>query len=113
MTNWYVIVPAALLLAYFLASRGGKVPSEKAKELVKNGAKLIDVRTRAEFQGGHLEGAINIPVQELETRLKDAGPKEATYVVYCASGMRSGRAKGILKASGRTEVYDLGAMSRW
>ena len=113
MTNWYVIVPAALLLAYFLASRGGKVPAEKAKELVKKGARLIDVRTHAEFQGGHLEGAINIPVQELENRLADAGPKEATYVVYCASGMRSGRAKGILKASGRTEVYDLGAMSRW
>lgn len=113
MSNWYVIVPAALFLAYFLASRAGKVPVEKAKDLVKNGARLIDVRTRGEFQGGHLEGAVNIPVQELESRLADAGPKEATYVVYCASGMRSGRAKGILKASGRAEVYDLGAMSRW
>lgn len=113
MTNWYVIVPAALLLAYFLASRGGKVPAEKAKELVKNGARLIDVRTRAEFLGGHITGAINIPVQELESRLADVGPADATYVLYCASGMRSGRAKGILKASGRAEVYDLGAMSRW
>ena len=113
MAAWYVIAPAALLVAYFLASRGGKVPSARAKELVKGGARLIDVRTHAEFQGGHLDGAINIPVQELESRLEDAGPKEATYVVYCASGMRSARAKSILKASGRADVHDLGAMSRW
>ncbi|CAN5545060.1 hypothetical protein BH09MYX1_BH09MYX1_16300 [soil metagenome] len=113
MDSWYFVVQIALVVAWALSQRLGKVAPQQAKELVKAGAKLIDVRTRAEFAGGHIEGAVNLPVQELEERITEAGPKDATYVVYCASGMRSARAKGILRASGRTNVHDLGSMGRW
>lgn len=113
MDHWYVVIPAALVLAWLISNRLGKVAPAQAKALVQEGAKLIDVRSRAEFAGGHIEGAINVPVQDLERRVNELGPKDAVYVVYCASGMRSARAKGILRASGRTNVHDLGAMSRW
>ncbi len=113
MDSWYFVVPVALVLAWIISQRLGKVAPAEAKALVKAGAKLIDVRSRAEFQGGHIEGAVNVPVGDLEARVEELGPKDGVYVVYCASGMRSARAKGILKASGRTNVHDLGAMGRW
>jgi phage shock protein E len=113
MDHWYFVIPAALIIAWVISQRLGKVAPQQAKTLVKNGAKLVDVRSRAEFAGGHIEGAINVPVGDLERREAELGPKETVLVVYCASGMRSARAKGILNGLGRTNVHDLGAMSRW
>ncbi len=113
MDSWYIAIPVALLLAWMISQRLGKVAPAEAKDLVKKGAKLVDVRSPGEFAGGHIEGAVNVPVGDLERRLGELGPKDGVYVVYCASGMRSARAKGILQASGRTNVHDLGAMSRW
>jgi len=72
---------------------------------------LVDVRSPAEFAGGHLDGALNIPVGSLPNRLDELGDREKPIVLYCASGMRSLRAEGILKSKGFTQVLDLGAMS--
>lgn len=69
------------------------------KELVKKGAVIVDVRTPAEFQGGHIKGAINIPLQSLEKNLGKLS-KEKAVITCCASGMRSGSAKSLLKAKG-------------
>jgi phage shock protein E len=91
---------------------GGKVSSAEARLLVEKGALLLDVRSPEEFQSGHLQGAVNIPVQELDARMGEVGPKERAVVVYCRSGMRSGRAAELLKRAGY-DVRDLGAMSRW
>ncbi len=102
-----------VLLAFLLAKMWlGKVSPEKAHELVQHGARLVDVRTHAEFSRGHLEGALNIPVQELASRVSEVGSKDVPVVVYCASGVRSASARSILKNAG-FEVHDLGAMRRW
>ena len=74
---------------------------------------LLDVRTPAEFAAGHIEGALNIPVQELEERMNELVPRERQLVVYCRSGARSHRAKGLLEPAGYASVHDLGAMSSW
>ncbi len=87
--------------------------SETAHQWVKEGALLVDVRSPDEFKGGHLEGARNIPVGELEQRLAELGPKNTRIVVYCHTGLRASRAKGILKNDGFTEVFSLGAMAAW
>jgi phage shock protein E len=100
----------ALLL---LAACAHRVGPEQAKKLIEDGAKLVDVRSPDEFGSGHLDGAINIPVSELEERLADVGPKDQPVVVYCASGFRSARAARILDEKGFTHVADLGAMSNW
>ena len=86
-------------------------PSE-AHHLVETGATLVDVRTPEEFQARHIPGALNVPVDELEDHLAQV-PSGKPVVVYCATGMRSAAAARILRGKGRTDVFDLGPMSRW
>ena len=68
-------------------------------ELVKQGAMIIDVRSPAEFKGGHVKGAVNMPLQSLQANMSKI-PKNKAIITCCASGMRSGSAKSILKAAG-------------
>lgn len=75
--------------------------------LVKNGAKIVDVRTKGEFQVGHISGSVNIPLDTLKANLSKLD-KNKPVIVCCASGMRSSSAKGILKSSGFNEVYNGG-----
>lgn len=77
------------------------------RELLKNGAQIIDVRTKGEFQSGHIKGAINIPLQSLESNLNKI-KKDKPVITCCASGMRSASAKGILKSNGFKEVHNGG-----
>jgi phage shock protein E len=81
-------------------------------ELRKNGALLIDVRSAAEFAGANAPGTINIPLQELGSRLAEI-PKSAPVVVGCASGTRSGMAKLLLKKNGYQTVHNIGAWSKF
>ena len=69
------------------------------KDLVMQGAVIIDVRTPGEFQGGHIKGSINIPLQSLDGSLSKI-KKDKPVITCCASGMRSGSAKSILKSKG-------------
>lgn len=86
------------------------------RELVARGAPLIDVRTPQEFAAGHVEGAINIPVDQVGARLTEiknlAAGKDQTLVIYCRSGNRSAHAARALRAAGY-EVVDFGPMSAW
>jgi len=77
---------------------------------IQNGAKVIDVRTPAEYAGGHFQGAENIPVQELHFRLNEIGSKEEPIVLYCASGSRSGMAAMMLAQAGYTDVVNGGGV---
>ena len=74
---------------------------------------LVDVRTSEEFADGHIDGAINIPVSQLDARITEVGAKTHPVVVYCFSGARSKRAADALRAAGFNSVYNLGGMSRW
>ena len=111
--NWLQL--AAMLIIGFFMLRGllGKTSPDEAHALVAKGARLVDVRSPGEFAGGHIPGAVNIPVDQIDRRAGEIGPKEAGVVVYCASGMRSASAAGTLRKLGFSAVADLGAMSRW
>ena len=87
------------------------VDGAAAKKLVQGGARLLDVRTPEEYAAGHIEGAVDAPVDTLETR--DLGAKDQPIVVYCGSGKRSSRAAATLRARGFGRLYDLGPMSAW
>lgn len=78
--------------------------------LLKNGASIIDVRTKAEFQQGHIRGSVNIPLHNLEGSLSKI-KKDKPVITCCASGMRSASAKSILKSNGFTDVYNGGGWS--
>ena len=75
------------------------------------GAVLIDVREPDEYAEGRIPGSRNIPLSELEERFDELGAKDAHLYVYCLSGGRSGRAEGILKQAGFTNVKNIGGIS--
>ncbi len=80
-------------------------------ELRKIGATFVDVRSPGEFANANAPGSINIPLQELGSRLAEI-PKTSPVVVCCASGSRSGMAKMMLKKKGYTDVHNVGAWSK-
>jgi rhodanese-related sulfurtransferase len=95
---------------------GGALGGPNAEEqeqlrasLAAGEAELVDVRTPREYAGGAVDGAKNIPVQQLEQRLDEVGAKDKPVAVYCRSGNRSGRAERILEEAGFEKVYDLGS----
>ncbi len=73
---------------------------------------LIDVRTPAEYAGGHIANSVNINVEEIASRL-DEIPRDKTIVVYCRTGRRSARAAQILRNAGYNVIYDLGGILDW
>jgi rhodanese-related sulfurtransferase len=81
-------------------------------DLRKNGATCVDVRSAAEFASGSAPGTINIPLQELGSRLSEI-PKSAPVVLCCASGTRSGMAKLLLKKNGYQDVHNIGTWSKF
>jgi len=88
----------------------GKSGAE-ARRWVAEGALLLDVRTPAEHAQGHIEGSLNIPVQELGARMAEL-PRGRSVVVYCRSGGRSAAATSMLQTAGHP-VLDLGPMHAW
>ena len=81
---------------------------DKLLEKVKEGAVLIDVRTRQEFLEGHLDGAILIPYYEIESKIKGVVPdNNKTIIVYCKNGGRSQKACSSLKKLGYSDIYNL------
>lgn len=77
-------------------------------EIVANGGYLLDVRTPAEFDKGHINGAINIELDALRDRINEIKvPKDTPIYVYCRVGLRAYLAIKILKANGFKKVYNL------
>ncbi|HEY6100087.1 MAG TPA: rhodanese-like domain-containing protein, partial [Anaeromyxobacter sp.] len=70
---------------------------------------IVDVRTPAEFGRGAYPGAVNIPLPSLAARLREI-PADRPVVVYCASGLRSGSAAGLLRRSGYADVVNGGGL---
>lgn len=80
-------------------------------ELVKQGAIILDVRSKGEYSSGHIKESINISVDTLSNNLSKLKDKNKPIITCCASGIRSSSAKSILKSNGYTEVYNGGAWS--
>lgn len=77
----------------------------------KDNFTLVDVRTKVEFDSGHIKGAINIPLNEIEST--SMLNKESKIVVYCQSGARSAEAAQKLVSNGYLYVYDMGGIVGW
>jgi phage shock protein E len=80
------------------------------KEKIAAGAKIVDVRSTAEFKDGAYPGAINIPLPLLPLKMNELGPKDTPIVLYCASGARSGQGMRFLKQNGFTDVINAGGL---
>ncbi len=88
-----------------------EISYKKMNEIMKNGTTyLIDVRSKQEYNKGHLDGAINIPVFDIEREIQNlVKNKSVSIIVYCSSGGRSRQAKEILDRLGYENVYNLKA----
>jgi phage shock protein E len=77
-------------------------------QLIKEGAIIIDVRSKGEFDGGHIKGSVNILLDHLNNSLSRLKDKSKPIITCCASGMRSASAKSLLKSNGYLHVYNGG-----
>ena len=92
----------------FIKQLFGLAPKTNYSELIKNGAIILDVRSKGEYSSGCIKDSINIPVDQLRNNLGKLKDKNLPIITCCASGMRSASAKSILKSEGYMEVYNGG-----
>lgn len=112
------LVSTLLLLSLGLAACNGSTPEARgvpaaAEDMVvalarEPDALLLDVRTAAEFASGHVEGAVNVPLDEAARMVEVIGRKDRPVILYCRSGRRSGQALDRLSAQGFTRLVNAG-----
>ncbi|HVS96648.1 MAG TPA: rhodanese-like domain-containing protein [Puia sp.] len=95
-------------MSNFLRNVFGKSPDLRSIHL--RGATIIDVRSRMEFRNGHIQGAVNIPLDTLAAEIDALKEKGKPIIACCRSGARSGAAVSLLGQSG-LEAYNGGAWS--
>ena len=91
-------------------SRYKNVSAEEANKLISDNKDFIilDVRTKEEFDNGHIPGAKLVPVQVLHTKLNELSEyKDKPILVYCASGGRSPKAVETLSDNDFQNIYHL------
>lgn len=103
--NWPLILIGFYFIYRQLQSRKIKkmIPS-----LINEGAVLIDVRSHAEYNLGHANGTINIPLNNFTNEINQFS-KDQTIIVCCASGTRSAMARKILQSKGYKKTFNAGA----
>jgi phage shock protein E len=92
----------------FLKRQFGKRENAVKESSLLNGAVVLDVRTAAEYEQGHIEGSMNIPVSEIRPNLEMIRKWNRPVITVCRSGARSAAAKTVLAAAG-IEVYNGGS----
>lgn len=99
----------SLTIAYATADQPS--PNNAAKAAAASPKpKVIDVRTPEEYAEGHVNGAINLPVDDIREQITKIAPdKNSAIAVHCAAGGRSARAKRMLEKMGYKNVRDLGS----
>lgn len=112
------VLLALAALAYEISrgrSGGQAVGPLDAVRLLNQGALVLDVRTKAEFDGGHIIDAKHVPQDEIAQSAETLKRyREKVVIACCESGMRSGAAARVLRAQGFTKVVNLrGGLQSW
>jgi phage shock protein E len=111
IATWIFI--GTVIAAFLIFKQVNAVKPETAREWLKKGATVIDVRSEAEFQEKHLSGTINIPLDRLSDEIARVAPnKEQPLLLHCLSGTRSGAGEATLKKMGYRNVFNLGSYGR-
>jgi len=112
--NWTtILVIIGMVALTYAIQRSRQISSKDALTHLRNGARVIDVRSAADFNSGHLSKALNLPLDEIEILLpRSVKDKNQVLLLHCQSGMRSGIAKTRLKGLGYANVFNLGSYAR-
>ncbi len=89
-----------------------KVAPAAAQRLVAEGYRVLDVRETNEFDAGHIDGAISIPLAEVDARLAEI-PSTSKWLVVCRTGVRSGQAADNLAGKGYSAATLTGGLTAW
>lgn len=93
------------------------ITAKEAKKLLdeRKDILLLDVREPDEYEQGHINGATNLPLSQIERGKlpDDILDKKEPVMVYCRSGRRSARAAALLEQQGYTAIYDMGGIISW
>ena len=92
-------------------SSGSITCKEKDTLMKEDNTILIDVRTKEEYESGHLENAINIPVDIVLSKIGEYASKDTKIIIYCQSGKRATTAFETLKNNGYKNIYNLGSIN--
>ncbi len=112
MDEMQLIIIAALII-FFVVKKLGQISPQKARELKAAGAVVIDVRSSEEFAGGHVAGAINVPLDQLGEKIESVVPDhQQPILIYCLSGTRSALARRILLSRNYRDIHNLGSIYR-
>ena len=93
-----------------------QISQEQAKDMMDNttGYQIVDVRTKEEYDTGHIEGAMLIPVESIGSEdVAQLTDKDQVILVYCRSGNRSVQAAKKLVELGYTNVHEFGGVNTW
>ena len=105
--------PYSVLVGLFDRFKLPSVRPAEAQELLSSGAAFLDVRENAEWNAGHVPGAVHVPVRNVSAQAPKRLPKGRPVVVACRTGARSKGATRMLRAKG-IEAYNLtGGMTAW
>lgn len=86
-------------------------PKADLSKIKREGAIILDVRTIGEYKNGHGNGSVNIPLDQVKNKIEKLKAYNKPIITCCASGMRSGTAKSILK-SNNIEAYNGGSWTK-
>lgn len=90
------------------------ISAEEAKEMMDGDAIVLDVRTQEEYDQGHIEGALLLPLSDIQMgELSLLEDKDQVILVYCRSGNRSETAARLLIEEGYRQVFDFGGIIDW
>ena len=106
-----VIVLGGIFLIANMGGGGQGLTFQAVQADLASGGQLIDVRTSSEYAAGHIDGALNLSLQDIQQGSVPSAAKTKPVYVYCHSGSRSGQAATILKAAGYQNIVDLGAIA--
>ena len=112
--NWtFFLAIGAVVAVLLVVKRLSLVSAADARDLLKQGALVIDVRTPGEFQSGHVAKAINIPLDDLGNTLsRRVSDKNQVLLLHCLSGGRSAVGWHHARRLGYSRVFNLGSYRR-
>ena len=101
------------LLALTAAACGGEDTDPRVAAVDKGDATLIDVRTKKEWDTGHAEKAVLLPIEDVKRGARPEVAKDRTVLVYCRTGRRAAEVVKILEREGWKDVRNIGGLKDW
>ncbi len=110
-----ILMSTCIFFMYGCEDKGyTKITATQGMEMIeKGGVIVVDVREQSEYNEGHIDTAILLPLGNIEKDAPNLLEKEATIIVYCRSGRRSAYAAKKFVSLGYKNIYDMGGIIDW